>query len=317
MTAKMDSPYATEIQIPPDGLVGEEDASELRSNPVLLDRVWSLLSAVAERAQNSDTNLFRVPRSKDHACELLDACGEGTPRKGRVWVFDPIDGTKTYMSGEMYAVNVALLEDGKQVLSIVACPSLSPEATGPINDKSIDPSGRGTVFFAARGHGTYIRALHPTSDADAIPRKLNPHPQNPTQSDLRFVTCTTAKSSGSVPFHESVATSLGMSFPGCDLLPWVVRWASLAMGMANTTIWVYEAASRRGKIWDHAGAMLLFEEVGGKVTDVFGRDIDLGAGRLMEKNFGFVASLGPLHGAVLEATRKTMREFGKGDVLDG
>jgi 3'(2'), 5'-bisphosphate nucleotidase len=61
--------------------------------------------------------------------------------------------------------------------------------------------------------------------------------------------------------------------------------------------------------------MLLFEETGGKITDVFGRDIDVGVGRLMEANFGFVASLPGLHQAVLEATHRTLREFGRVEVL--
>lgn len=297
---------------PSDGLVGEESADELRDNGQLLDRVWGLLEEV--RGRCSGDGVVRVPGDKEGACELIDACGTGKPGKGRVWVFDPIDGTRGYMAGEMYAINVALLEDGKQVLSAVACPLLDSHATPPIYDKSTDESGRGSLLFATRGHGAYIRPLH--ADGEVTPRKLDPHPANPTLADLRLATCTLAPASGSLPFHQAAASALGMSWPGCDLLPWVVRWVALAMGLANTTIWVYDSPRRRGKVWDHAGAMLLFEEVGGVVTDVNGRGIEMGAGRVMEGNFGFVASLGALHGTVLERTREVMREFGRGDVLE-
>lgn len=298
---------------PNDGLVGEESADELRGNEVLLERVWVLLEEVRARLHGEE--LVKVPRDKGEVCELMDACGRGTPGKGRVWVFDPIDGTKGYMAGEMYAINVALLEDGRQVLGVVACPHLDYDVTGPINDKSIGANGRGSLLFAAKGYGAYIRPLH--ADGEVTPRKLNPHPTNPATSDLKLATCTLAPASGSLPFHQAAASALGMSYPGCDLLPWVLRWVSLAMGLANTTIWVYDSPKRRGKIWDHAGAMLLFEEVGGRITDVNGKGINLGSGRLMEENFGFVASLGAVHGQVLEGVRGVMREWRRGDILEG
>lgn len=297
---------------PSDGLVGEESADQLREDGVLLERVWGLLEEV--RARIGGEGLVRVPKDKEEVCGLMDACGKGTPGRGRVWVFDPIDGTKGYMAGEMYAVNVALLENGKQVLGVVACPLLDPDVSGTIGDKSIDASGRGSLLFAAKGHGAYIRPLH--ADGEVTPRKLHPHPAAPTMADLKLATCTLVPASGSLEFHRAAASALGMSYPGSDLLPWVLRWVALAMGLANTTIWVYDSPRRRGKIWDHAGAMLLFEEVGGRVTDVNGRDIDFGSGRLMERNFGFVASLGAVHGEVLEKVREVMREWGRGDVLE-
>lgn len=300
---------------PSDGLVGEESADELRRNEALLGRVWGLLEEARARVGGGGgEGLVRVPGDRQQVCELMDACGRGSPGRGRVWVFDPIDGTKGYMAGEMYAINVALLEDGRQVFGAVACPHLDPDASGPINDKSTDASGRGSLLFAARGHGAYIRPLH--AEGEVTPRKLDPHPADPTLADLKLATCTLAPASGSLAFHQSAASALGMAYPGCDLLPWVVRWVALAMGLANTTIWVYNSPKRRGKIWDHAGAMLLFEEVGGRITDVNGRGIDFGAGRSMEGNFGFVASLEGIHGRVLEGVRGIMRQFGRADVLE-
>ena len=303
---------------PADGLVGEESAAELRRNPRLLDRVWELLEGVRARLSHSEEggaeNVGRVPQDRDETCELIDACGRGTPGKGRVWVFDPIDGTQGYIKNEMYAINAALLHDGQQVLGIVAAPLLNPDASSPISDKSTDPTGRGSLLFAARGHGAYIRPLHAPSPV--TPRRLAPHPPTPTLTDLRLATCTHVPASGSVELHRAAADALGVAFPGCDLLPWVMRWVALATGLANTTVWVYDSPKRVGKIWDHAGAMLMFEEVGGVVTDVNGRAIDFGRGRLMEGNFGFVASLGGVHAEVLEKVRGVIREFGKGHFLE-
>ena len=303
---------------PEDGLVGEESADELRENERLLEEVWGLLEGVADRAGQPDetSRLWRTPESKDRACDLIDKCGAGAPGKGRVWVFDPIDGTKTYIQGELYAINVALLEDGKQVLGIVGLPNLSPDAASVISDKDIDSSGRGTVLFGAKGHGAYLLPLH-NSSPESQSRRLRPRQSTTaaSPSDLRFVTCTTVDS-GDRQLHSTIASSLGASFPGCDLLPWVVRWASLAMGLGDATSWVYTKMSRRGKVWDHAGAMLLFEEAGGKITDVYGKDIDLSTGRMMDGNFGFVAAVEGLHAEVLKKTHEALREFGRNDVLE-
>lgn len=316
---------------PEDGLVGEESADELRADERLLERVWGLVEGVGSRAAaaGADTGdaasrLWRVPESKEQACDLIDMCGSGTPGPGRVWVFDPIDGTKTYMRGQMYAINCALLVDGKQALSIVGLPNMSPDAHGAVTDKDIDPSGRGTVLFAARDHGAYLLPLRGALSADGVePRQLparrastKPSADSPAGQSLRFVTCTTVTDSGNDDLHRTVAEAIGASFPGCDLLPWVARWCALAMGLGDAVVWVYNKMSRRGKVWDHAGAMLLFEETGGKVTDVYGKDIDLSGGRTMDRNFSFVAAPVDLHAEVLARTHDVLKQFGRRDVLE-
>jgi 3'(2'), 5'-bisphosphate nucleotidase len=61
--------------------------------------------------------------------------------------------------------------------------------------------------------------------------------------------------------------------------------------------------------------MLLFEEVGGRITDVDGKEIDLAAGRKLEANFGFVAAPRSIHHIVLRAVHDTLRETGKEELL--
>lgn len=42
----------------------------------------------------------------------------------RVWVVDPIDGTRDYIRGrEGWAVSVALVEDGRPVIGVLAAPA--------------------------------------------------------------------------------------------------------------------------------------------------------------------------------------------------
>jgi len=309
---------------PDDKFVGEESAADLRENPVLLGRVWALLLTLQEK---EGSLACKLPDSPEHMCELIDKCGFGKPGgadSGRVWIFDPIDGTQTFVRREAYAINVALLEAGKQVLSVVACPTLPVDAgPGPINNRTVDPTSRGCIVFAVRGHGTYVRTLFESAtDADSDVgnggdirlRKIEPHATS-TPADLRAVSCYHMLDSGVDDAHEAVHIKLGITTKGCDILAWVLRWVSLGLGLANITVWVYKNSQRTGRIWDHAGAMLLFEEVGGKITDIDGKDIDLTAGRNLIANHGFVAAPKDVHAHVLKTAQDVLREQGKAHLL--
>jgi myo-inositol-1(or 4)-monophosphatase len=58
--------------------------------------------------------------------------------KRRVWIADPIDGTRDFIAGGSdWCVALALLEEGKPILAIVACPA------------------RDEIFTAMRGEGAY------------------------------------------------------------------------------------------------------------------------------------------------------------------
>lgn len=297
---------------PDDTFVGEEDASDLRANPALLERVWHLLQGVKTFQEEAQ---FAVPETKDQLCNLVDQAGSSKPGGGRTWVFDPIDGTKTFIRGELYAINVALLVDGKQAVSAVACPNMSMNATAPLNNPDVDPSGEGCIVYAVKGHGAWVRSL--SGNAGNVQHRQLPHVSSPTvpEDGLRFVTSVAMADSALDGVHEAVAQRLNAAYPGCDLLPWVLRWAALAMGLGNTTVWVYKRRDRYAKAWDHAGAMLLFEETGGKITDVHGKDIDLAAGRKMSANFGFVAAPERLHPRVLAAVQDVLREAGHEELL--
>ncbi|KAK9423762.1 putative Myo-inositol-monophosphatase [Seiridium unicorne] len=299
---------------PDDKFVGEESAADLRESPALLDRVWALLQRLKQAEAQS---LCKLPSSPEQMCEMIDWCGLGKPggvESGRVWIFDPIDGTQTFVKGQAYAINVALLEGGKQLLSIVGCPTIPVDAKVPITDDTKDPTGRGLVVFAAKGYGTHVRPLA-DSAGQVQTRKIEPHAETATLADLRSVTCFNTLVSGIDDAHQTIVERLGVAFPGCDLLGWVPRWVTLALGAANMTVWVYRRRDRFAKIWDHAGAMLLFEEVGGKITDVDGKDIDLTVGRKLTSNYGFIAAPKNLHATVLQTVHDVLKEQGKDNLL--
>lgn len=289
---------------PGDKVVGEEDASDLRKNPALMERVWGLLT----QASTDETASCKIPTDQEHMCDLIDECGASSPgSSGRTWIFDPIDGTKTYVRGELYAINMALLDNGEQVAGIVGAPNLSIDAKAPLSNENVDPSGEGCIFFAVKDHGAFIRPLRSNT-----PRRLEPHAAG---QNVHFVTCANIVDSSLNGVHEVVASRLNAAYPGSDLVPWVLRWAALAMGLGNSTVWVYKRRDRYAKAWDHAGAMLLFEETGGLITDVHGKKIDFTVGRKMSGNFGFVAAPRDLHARVLDTVHEVLREQGREEYL--
>lgn len=315
---------------PTDRFVGEESAAALRENPVLLNRVWDSLQFVAASKADDDNDdhdvVVRTPSSAEEMCDMIDWCGNGQPADhARVWVFDPIDGTENFVKGLLYAINVALLDAGRQRLSVIGCPNMSVDIAFPATDASLDPAGEGALAYGVRGQGAFVRTLHgaPIPAGDDVlaegersgSRRLPRYADADADADTATTTvtalrCLTATSvdSGLHKVHAAVADRLGVAYPGNDLLPWVLRWLLLALGVGHATWWLYLSRDRLGKIWDHAGAMLLFEEVGGKITDVDGRDISLVAGRKMVANYGFVAAPAPWHGQVLRAVNDVLAE---------
>lgn len=302
---------------PSDRFVGEESSAALRENPTLLNRVWESLQFIAE---NNDNAVVRIPASADEMCAMIDWCGNGRPSieqgsSARVWVFDPIDGTENFVKGLVYAINVALLdsEAEHQILSVVGCPNMSVDISFPATDASLDPTAEGALAYGVRGKGAFLRKLHAgpighdlvAHGEESGSRRLHRHADS--ADTIRSVTATSV-SSGLSTVHASIADRLGVAFPGNDLLPWVLRWLLLALGVGNATWWAYKSRDRLGKIWDHSGAMLLFEEVGGKITDVDGRAVNLFVGRKMSGNYGFVAAPAGLHGHVLETVRAVLKE---------
>lgn len=303
---------------PEDKFVGEESADALRASPALLARVWDALQHARqeqelELEQSSSSPVARFPETQDQMCEMIDWCGAGHPgRGGRIWVFDPIDGTENFVQGLVYAINAALLDDGRQVLAVVGCPNMSADVSYPAGDASLDPTGEGCILLAARGAGAFVRKLRGAAgghDEDVPCTRLAHHADAGAKRAASSLRSTSARNtSGLGDVHAEVARRLGVEWPGSILLPWVIRWVMMALGVGDATWWVYKERSRLAKIWDHAGAMLLFEEVGGKITDVDGRDIDLTVNRKMTANYGIVAAPADLHAKVLATVQEVLKE---------
>lgn len=281
---------------PGDAFLGEEASEALRSDASLRDRVWELVSSMS-LADPESGEVLATPASVEEMLELIDlgGHGQGGPT-GRFWVMDPIDGTATFLRGEQYAVSLALIEDGREVVGVLGCPNLRLQ-DGKVTETSVDTEGLGIMLSAVRGQGSSIRSM--TASGLESARPIEPLKAASNLKDLHIIDCLQSKSSRHDLIRQ-LADQFGAPFPSTDVWSSHIRYAALIVGGGDLHVRIPAKLETKTYVWDHAGAQLIFTEAGGKVTDLDGRPIDFGAGRDLSQNRGLLAAREGVHEAVLE-----------------
>lgn len=287
---------------PDDAIVGEEDSSVLRSDGLLGEKVYLLFreaSSSSSSSSDDDDDDDEGVCSLEDMLDLIDVGGKGMGGGGRFWTMDPIDGTAAFLRGEQFAVAVGLVEGGKEVVGVIACPNLKV-CNGVISEAIVDQE-LGVVLSAVKGQGTRLITLrHQPPDPDPILLPKLPAPRS--LSDLHIVDCPI----GNPPGREAMrllAARVQAPFPGTDIWSSHVRYAALILGGGNVLVRVPASGRDESCIWDHAGAQLLYSELGGLATDLDGRPLDFTAGRYLCRNRGLVVAHEGVHGRVLAELR--------------
>ncbi|KAE8335071.1 hypothetical protein BDV24DRAFT_169580 [Aspergillus arachidicola] len=286
---------------PNDVFVGEESASMLRDDPVLARRVWELVSTMTRVDDDAETDgqaLVVMPQSIEEMLGAINIGGDGDGAGSqRTWLLDPIDGTATFMRGQQYAVSVALVEDGEQKVGVVGCPNLSFKSTSVHED--VDRDGYGMMLFAVRGQGAYKRQMTLSSLGPSQKTSLSPW-----QRMGERITFTESSISGVIhqEKHKFIRDIL-FANSVVDLYSMQVKYAALAIGACNAMIRLPKDKDYRFPAWHHAGGVLIFEESGGKVTDLYGRPFNYALGRRLADNEGLVAAKPVLHTDLLRYSR--------------
>lgn len=152
-------------------------------------------------------------------------------RPDRVWVVDPIDGTRAYVAGEpFWCIALAVVEAGKAVAGVIYAPAFDQ------------------LFEARRGGGAYLNGT-PITAGDA-----------PRIENCRMVASAelVAHTAWRAPWPPM---DLARPRPNATLL----RLAHVAAGWQHATM-----AMWRKFDWDVAAGAVLVEEAGGKATTHLG-----------------------------------------------
>ncbi|KAL9271771.1 3'(2'),5'-bisphosphate nucleotidase 1-like protein [Drosera capensis] len=282
-----------ELPSQPFSLVAEEDSGDLRN-----DGAQEILDRIRHLVNDTLGTEISTPLSTDSVLAAIDSGrSEGGPH-GRHWVLDPIDGTKGFVRGDQYAIALALLDEGKVVLGVLACPNLPLSRIGVENTKSSNAEV-GCLFYAVVGIGTYMQPLHGSSLL-----KVNVTAIENTEEASFFESFEAAHS-----LHDltsSIAKKLAVKAPPVRIDS-QAKYGALSRG--DGAIYLrFPHAGYREKIWDHAAGSIVVTEAGGVVTDAAGNPLDFSKGKYLDLYKGIVATNQKLMPAVLKAIQESIDE---------
>ena len=187
--------------------------------------------------------------------------------QSRVWMVDPIDGTRDFILGDDgFAVMIGLCIDGRPVVGAVSQPVTGKTYTGI--------AGVGAWLDRRETPGAPRQALH-TSALDRPP-------------GIRLV----ASKSHRTPKVDAVRKALMIT----DEMN--VGSVGLKIGLvAESARDLYVYTGGRTKIWDTCGPEAILIGAGGRMTDMDGRPLCYSDEDLYNRR-GIIASNGPLHDLV-------------------
>ncbi|KAL2528276.1 Inositol monophosphatase family protein [Forsythia ovata] len=280
----------------PFSLVAEEDSEDLRKEETreTLVRIKELVNdTLACNGMN-----YISPLSEEDVLDAIDrGKSEGGPH-GQHWVLDPIDGTKGFMRGDQYAIALALLDEGKVVLGVLACPNL-PLTSLTSHDRHISEDKVGCLYSAQVGAGTYVQSLD-----GSPPTKVHVSATaNPEEASI-FESFEGAHSSHDL--SSLIAKKMGVKAPPVRIDS-QAKYGALSRGDGE----IYLRFPREGyreKIWDHAAGYMVVAEAGGVVTDAAGNPLDFSSGRYLDLDTGIIVTNQKLMPALSKAVLESLKE---------
>jgi len=283
-------------RFPDDPLMAEEGSGELRTPAwgELLARVTDHVAMVRHEHPDPSAILDWIERGQ----QSIDA-------RARYWVLDPVDGTKGFLRKEQYAIALALVERGEILVGVLACPNLPAVLD---RDRSSKTTGHGQIYAAVRGYGAERIELGP---GDAIAART-PIRVSPISDPGLARWCERVESSDrNHDLTAQVVERIGIR-AAPDRLDSQAKYAVVARGESALYLRHSLNPRYREKVWDHAAGVLVTQEAGGRVTDVFGRPLNFSQGRELAANRGIIATNGLFHNRVLDAVREVLKHLSEG-----
>ena len=186
---------------------------------------------------------------------------------GRLWLVDPIDGTKDFIRGsEGFSVMIGLLRAGRPVLGVVHQPAIDP----PYGRTFIATPDGGAHMISTAG----IYDLHVSTVAQA--------------GDARLV----ASASHRGPDIDKVKTALGIEDEQ-NVGSVGVKLCLIALGLRD----LYVNPVAKTKVWDTCAPEAILVGAGGRLSDLNGTPIDYTE---LRQRRGLVASNGHVHQEVID-----------------
>jgi 3'(2'), 5'-bisphosphate nucleotidase len=195
--------------------------------------------------------------------------------KDRVWLIDPMDGTKNFIQRDGdFAVQIGLAVKGESVAGVVYQPT------------------RKVLYRAARGGGAWMEDENKAAARMSVSKQTKP-------GEMILASSRSHRS----PRMERVVSEFGFKKE--------MRRGSVGVKIgliAEQQADLYLHLSPSTKQWDTCGPEIILEEAGGRLTDLFGQPLRYNGVRIDNRN-GIVATNGATHEMVIENLRPLLREF--------
>lgn len=197
--------------------------------------------------------------------------------KQRVWMIDPIDGTRSFVEKKGdFAVQIGLTENGKPIVGVVFQPLAN------------------RLYYAAKGFGAFYVS------SENQPHKLNVS----DKTDFTDMIIAVSRS------HRSdKMTQLVQNFGFKNEYPHGSVGLKIGL-LARQLADLYIHLSPRTKFWDTCAPQIILEEAGGKLTDLFGKEIVYNIEEFQNYN-GILATNGVSHEAVAAKLKPLLTKFGR------
>src|SRR5919107_4847194 len=201
----------------------------------------------------------------------------------RVWMVDPIDGTKGFIAGTGdFCVQIGLAVGGRAALGVLYAPATD------------------VLYWAARGHGAWV--VRPTSEAD---ESVKAERLGVTaQAELGRMRLAESRSHRE-PRMDSVVSALGVRAE--------VRSHSVGIKvglLVERQADLYIHLSPKTKQWDTCAPEAVLAEAGGRMTDVWGDPLRYNTPDVLNLH-GLVASNGAAHEEVIARLGPLLKEWGR------
>jgi 3'(2'), 5'-bisphosphate nucleotidase len=197
--------------------------------------------------------------------------------KERVWLIDPMDGTKNFVQRDGdFAVQIGLAVGGEAVLGVVYQPV------------------RDVLYRAVRGEGSWREKDGKQAERMQVSNKTDP-------AEMVLASSRSHRS----PRMERVVDSFGFKFE--------TRRGSVGVKIgliAEQEADLYLHLSPSTKQWDTCAPEIVLTEAGGRLTDLFGKPLRYNAPRIDNRN-GVVATNSAAHALVIDSLKPLLREFGR------
>ena len=267
--------YAHELDVALDAAAKASDY--LRGAYEAFTAIPNAPASISTEADRTSQDLILLHLATAFPDDALCA-EEGTPalahckREGdRLWVVDPIDGTRGFaMKNGEFSVMIGLVAKGRVVVGVVAEPAFS------------------RVTYARFGHGCWVRTGSAMPTACYVTR---------TESLTDAVLVQSHARKGETPWPVAALKPKGI----VETYSAGVKLAMVARGEVDLYVNTYANFSD----WDICAGDLLVTEAGGTVTEIAGTPIRYGTPGNAQRG-GLLATNGRLHAAAVAGLQGRM-----------